>query len=327
MEAARKKDSGKIQEILRRYGLALLFIIPYLAFFVFFTVVPLFMGIGISFMNYDPYNLADASFAGFKNYAYLFNPNSTVAQLFWPAFGKTLLFDLAAVPCLIIVPLALSLLINRQPPGYKIFRAILYLPSVVSITIVGIIFTSFFAGDESGLLNGLLGTDIRWLNEGIGRWVIMLLVSIWWQTGQNFVILSAALRDVPKSLYEACEMDGGSRSQAFFKVTLPNIKGSLSLCLFTTLIAYMGLYGQPTVLYGTDNAPNALSPDTPMIMIQQWLNDTTFSKRTGTLSAVAVFFGLMTMVFSLLQRFLSVEKKGGDRYEKEFSGIRSIEQR
>lgn len=318
MEAADKTQNSKVLEILRRYGISILFVAPYILIFTFFTAVPLVMGVGIAFMNYDPYNLAASSFVGFKNFIYIFNPNSIISQMFWPAFGTTVLFALVAVPFLILVPLLLAILIDSRPPGYKIFRAIIYLPSVVSVTVLGIIFSSIFAGNESGLANALLGTSIQWLNKGINRWIIILLVSIWWQTGTNFVIIGAGLRDVPRSLYEACEMDGGNAFVRFIKVTLPNIKGQLSLCLFTTIIGYLGLYGQPSVLFGNDNAPNALSPDTPMIMIQQWLNDTSFSKRTGALSAVAVVFGILTMVISLTQKAAGKERKGGHSNEETF---------
>jgi multiple sugar transport system permease protein len=318
------KEHTEAGEILRRYGLAVLFVAPYLIFFVCFTVIPIGMGVVISFMDYNPYNVGAATFSGFKNYGYLFNPDSMVAKLFWPAFGKTMAFDLCAVPCILIIPLLLAILINTQPPGYKIFRAIIYLPAVTSITVTGIIFSSLFAGDESGLINALFHTDIQWLNEGVLRWAVMLFVSIWWQTGTNFVILSAGLRDVPKPLYEACEMDGGNKWTQFFKVTLPNIKGQINLCLFTTIIGYMGLYGQPTVLYGSDNQPNALAPDTPMIMIQQWLNDPTFAKRTGTLSAVAVVFGLLTMLVTLIEKVATKERKRGDKHERQFRSYTSF---
>lgn len=327
MEKSHSQKFSKIQEILRRYGLAIAFVGPYLLFFIFFGVVPLFMGIIISFMNYNPYDLGSSSFAGFDNYANLFKSDSAISRLFWPAFGKTLLFDIIAVPCLIIVPLAFAILINKKPPLYKLFRAILYLPAVTSITIVGIIFGSIFASDKSGLVNSLFGTNIDFLGNETSRWIIILFVSIWWQTGQNFVILSAALRDVPKSLYEACEMDGGGKFEQFMKVTLPNIKGSLQLCMFTTLIGYMGLYGQPYTLFGTTNKPTLTNPQTPMILIQTFISSTSFASKTGAISALAVFFGLFVMIFSLIQKIVMKDRKGGNTREKQFNAFSAIQER
>ena len=113
-----------------------------------------------------------------------------------------------------------------HPPGYKIFRAIIYLPSVVSVTIVGIIFGNMFASDSSGLINAWLNTDIKWL-QGVPwagdtlRWLVMFIASVWWQTGTNFVIFSGALRNVPKSLYEACEWTAEAVRTAFYMLCSP----------------------------------------------------------------------------------------------------------
>lgn len=318
------RNKYRRREFCRQYGLTAIFLLPYLILFIFFSVIPLAMGIGISFMNYNPYDSSTNAFVGFDNYVAIFTQGTAMNKLFWPAFWETMLFDIVAVPCLTIVPLLLATLINKQPPGYKLFRAILYLPSVVSITIVGIIFGSMFSSDALGLVNSLLGTEIDFLGTEWSRWLIILFVSIWWQTGTNFVIFSAALRDVPKSLYEACEMDGGGKLTKFFKVTLPNIKGSLGLCIFTTIIGYMGLYGQPVTLYGNGNAPRITDPQTPMIMIKMFLSESAYASRTGMISALAVVFGIMIMIVSTLQRVVMREKKGGDRYARKFETYTSL---
>ena len=231
-------------------ALALALVSPFLIVFVLFTLIPFIMGFVFSFMRYNPYLPDQNQFIGFQNYVNMFNPKNPISKLFWDSFSTMLLFDAVAVPLLIVIPLCLAYLINMKPPGYKLFRAIIYLPSIVSVTIVGIIFGNMFKGDESGLINAILGTKIEWLagKPWAGdtlRWFVMLIASIWWQTGSNFVIFSGALRDVPKSLYEACEMDGGSRWKRICYVTLPNIRSALVVCLFNTLIGYLNLYAQP----------------------------------------------------------------------------------
>lgn len=118
----RKKDRRK--EILKRYGLAIGFVSPFVLVFIIFTVIPLIMGFIISLCKYNPYDLESTTFVGFGNYLMLFG-NNVLARTFWQALGKTLIFDVVAVPCLIIIPLGLAYLINMKPPGYKIFRAII----------------------------------------------------------------------------------------------------------------------------------------------------------------------------------------------------------
>ena len=309
------------KETMKRYGLAIAFISPFLILFLVYTIIPLFIGIGISFFKYNPYNPDAKEFIGFQYYIRIFS-GDVVSKTFWTSFGKTMLFAIVAVPCLILIPLGLAILINHKPPGYKVFRSIIYLPSVVSVSIAGVLFITIFGETDTSLINALLGTNIKFLTNEPLRWFVMLLLSIWWQTGTNFVILSAALRDVPKSLYEACEVDGGGKKSSFLHVTLPNIKGSLSLCIFNTLIGYMNLYGQPVAIHGSTNATNI---ESPMMLIQSWLTNITYANLVGYISAVAVFFGLIVMCFSLLERWLMSREKGGRKYEEKFSSICAIE--
>ncbi len=300
-------------------ALALALVSPFLIVFVLFTLIPFIMGFVFSFMRYNPYLPDQNQFIGFQNYVNMFNPKNPISKLFWDSFSTMLLFDAVAVPLLIVIPLCLAYLINMKPPGYKLFRAIIYLPSIVSVTIVGIIFGNMFKGDESGLINAILGTKIEWLagKPWAGdtlRWFVMLIASIWWQTGSNFVIFSGALRDVPKSLYEACEMDGGSRWKRICYVTLPNIRSALVVCLFNTLIGYLNLYAQPYVLNTYENEDIFVSP---MMFIQKYLmGGMTYAKQTGYICASAIVFGLIVMAFSVAERKITVPRRKKTRHSE-----------
>lgn len=297
--------------------LALLLMSPFLIIFIVFTLIPVIAGFVFSFMNYNPYGSSPNTFIGLQNYKDLFDFSNAISLSFWDSFLTMFLFDLVAVPLLIIIPLILAYYINKKPPGYKLFRAIIYLPSVVSLTIVGIIFGNMFKSDSSGLINALLGVNIDWLGgkpwEGDTlRWVVMLIASIWWQTGTNFVIFSGALRDVPQPLYEACEMDGGGKLHRILYVTLPNIRSSVVICLFNTLIGYLNLYAQPYMLNTMENQDIFVSP---MMFIQTYLmGGIAYSKKTGYLCAAAIVFGLIVMVFSIIQRKVTSERRGRTTY-------------
>lgn len=299
--------------------LALLLISPYFIIFILFSVVPIVTGITFSFMSYNPFRPETNKFIGFDNYKMLFNLNQPVSKTFWQSFLTMFLFDAVTVPLLIIIPLALAYFVNMQPPGYKLFRAIIYLPSVISMTVVGIIFSYIFNGDQSGLINATFGTNIDWLGgkpweDDFLRWVVMLIASIWWQTGSNFVIFSGALRDVPKSLYEACEMDGGGRWRRITNVTFPNIKSSVTICLFNTLIGYLGLYAQPYMLNTIGNKTELVSP---MMFLQNYLlGGITYAKQTGYLCAAALVFGIITMIFSIIQRVVCAPRRKKTTYSE-----------
>ena len=297
--------------------LALLLMSPFLVVFLVFTVIPFIMGFVFSFMSYNPYLPEGNKFIAFDNYLIILDFNHPISKTFWESFLTMFLFDAVAVPLLIVIPLVFAYFINMHPPGYKLFRAIVYLPSIVSVTIVGIIFGNMFKGDETGLINALFGVKVEWLagkpwQGDTLRWVVMLIASIWWQTGTNFVIFSGALRDVPKSLYEACEMDGGNRFQRIVNVTLPNIRPAINVCLFNTLIGYLNLYAQPYVLNTYENENIFVAP---MMFIQKYLmGGIAYAKQTGYLCAAAIIFGLIVLVFSVIERKVTAPRRKKTRY-------------
>lgn len=301
----------------REQGFALGILSPFVIIFVLFSVVPFIMGFAYSLMRYDPYNSDYTAFNGFKNYANLFNTDITVSKQFWDSFAPMLVFGLVVVPLLMIIPFILAYFINMRPPFYKFFRACIYLPCVVSISIVGIIFGEMFAGDETGLINSWFGTNIDWLGgkpfeNDFLRWMVILLASIWGSVGSNFVIFSGALRDVPKSLYEACEMDGGGRWQSIVRVTLPNIRPAINITLFNTVIAFLNLYGQPYVLKTLENQDIFVSP---MMFIQSYLsNGLAYAKQTGYICASAIVFGVIIMAISFIERRIMEERHPAEKH-------------
>lgn len=332
MKNTPKKNKELLKAERKQYVKGLALISSYVIIFVLFTIVPFVMGVTMSFMSYNPSNTSGNKFVGLQNYINLFNFENVISLEYWTSFGTMLLFLVVTVPFLIIIPFCLAYLINLNPPGYKVMRAIIYLPSVISITVIGTVFVRIFAGDEYGLVNailikiGAIGEDgcIKWLNGlpfagDFLRWVVMFIVSIWWQTGTNFVIFSGALKDVPKPLLEACEMDGGGLGRKLSTVILPCVRPSINICLFNTLIGYLALYGQPSVLHaGMENSGEIVSP---MMFIYKWLNT---PKITGYVCASAVIFGLVTVILSSLEKKLMADRRKVTRYAEEYHAFRVI---
>lgn len=315
VSAIKSKERKKYRR--RETLLALGMASPYMIVFVLFTLVPVFLGIVFSFMRYNPYAPEENTFIGFQNFINLFNFDLDISKTFWSSFTTMFVFDIIAVPILLIVPLFMAYFINMRPPGYKIMRAIIFLPSIVSIGIVGIIFGNMFAGDNTGLINAWLGKDIKWLSGtpwhgDTLRWVIIMIACVWQDGGTKFVIFMGALRNVPKNLYEACEMDGGGRFQKFMRVTYPHIRPTITLCVFTTLISMLGLYGQPFVL---NDMTNEIILVSPMMFIQNYLGGgLTYARQTGYFCACTLVFGLIVMLFGAIQRKFTAERRPRPRY-------------
>lgn len=319
MDKAIRKERAKART--REAGFGYMLIAPYVIVFLFFSVVPIVAGIVISFMRYNPYTPDTNTFIGFGNFVAIFDPDNPISVTFWKSFLTLFAFDFVLVPVMTVVQIALAYIINLHPPGYKIFRAIIYMPCIVSVSILGIVFGNMFTGTESGLINAILGKTIRWMGgtpwkDDFLRWMVMFIATMWWQTGGNFVIFSGAMQSIPKSLLEACEMDGGGRFRKIFSVVVPHMKGTVAICLFNTIIAYLGIYGQPFVFAEVENADIMV---TPMLFIQNFVSNFNYVRQTGYICACSAVFAIITMIFGFVERAATSEHPLRSKHSKHCS--------
>ncbi|MCH5165029.1 MAG: ABC transporter permease subunit [Clostridiales bacterium] len=315
---------SKRAEFFKRYGIVFLFLSPYLLFFALFCLYPLFYGIVMSLMRYSIGNPAKNEWRGFQNFfTVLFDSDSYYHRQYWYAMGNTVKAALILVPLGIIVPLIFALLVNTKPKGYKVFRAIIYLPSIFPVAASGVMFTALF-GANFGYINQWIGSNIDWLGGSTSTaWFIIILLCMWGGWGGNFMILSAGLKNIDKSLYEAAGVDGCTGIKRTFAVTLPAIKYQLILCLFTTIIGYFGLYGQVYVLTGggprvyIDGRPYQ-STMTIMWYLQNLINGKNGLDAFGMVSAMGLTLGVIIGAIAGIQLFVTRERKSGTKLAKEF---------
>lgn len=345
LEEYAKRRSRRVGA-LKKYGITILFLLPFMLAFIIFFVLPLFYGIHISLTNFSYSNPGAATYNAFHWYRLLFNKNykgGLVFEAFWRSFLHTFIFALIMVPIAVLLPLGLAILVNLKPPGYKVFRALIYMPSIVPLTAAGTIFTLLFLPKtDAGLLAQMFDIKTQWFIESwftfkIGKttfdvayaWIPIFLMCLWGGWGGDFIILSAGLQNVPKNLYEACSIDGCSKWQRTKSVTIPGIKGQLVLCLFTTIIGYFGLYGQNYVL--TNGYPKftklSLVPgggkvSTVIYFIQDIVaNSADFKEKFyGLAAAASIIFAIFVGIVSGIQMYCTREKKTGTKiseaYEK-----------
>lgn len=322
--------------VLKKYGVAVLFLLPFLLAFITFFILPLFYGIYISLTNFKYSKPGEETFNAFNWYRYLFvsDYKPPIFKSFWASFLHSLTFSVIMVPIAIILPLALAILVNMKPPGYKAFRALIYMPSIVPLTAAGTIFTLLFLpATQHGLLYEFFGIDIQWFIDSlfvtqIGSfsidvtygWIPIFLMCLWGGWGSNFIILSAGLQNIPKSLYEASSIDGCSQWKKILHVTIPGIKGQLVLCLFTTIIGYLGLYGQNYVLTGGGpkifalaSVPGGGKTSTVIYFIQDIVanNENFKANFYGLAAAASIVFAVCVGIITGIQMYCTREKKTG----------------
>ncbi|MCH3976775.1 MAG: sugar ABC transporter permease [Bacilli bacterium] len=292
---------SKIKKNIKKYGTVGLLLSPYLLAFIIFFIVPFFYGIFISFFKWDYFDPGSRVFLGFgtnSNYWTLLFSGSQRSLDFLNSIKNTLLFVVISVPLLIIIPLFIAILLDNEPKFYKVFRAIFFLPTVLSVTVVCLIFRWQF-DSNNGFVNGILnlfGLDsVSWLNQQPFSWIAILVTTIWWTIGTNVVIFSAGLKDVDKQLYDAASIDGCGYFDSIIHVALPGIRNQLFLALFTSVISSFNLYGQSALL--TEGGPEKSTTSATM-----WIYNLVFDTTKGGLAAsAAIIFGFLILLVSVAQ--------------------------
>jgi multiple sugar transport system permease protein len=255
-----------------------------------FTAIPMVSSLGISFTDWDSFQTP--SFVGFANYVKLF----TQDPLFWRALGHTLYFAAVSVPLSLLIALFLASLLARPFKGARLFRTVIYIPALVPLVAAAMIFRWLLA-PQSGPINGFLALfgiqGPAWLLDA--NWVIpaIILLSLW-QVGAGTILLIAAMQGVPPELYEAAQLDGASRFQQFWRITVPMVTPILFFNLITGMISGFQVFSQVYVLTNGSSGP-----DNASLMLVPYVYDNAFRfYDMGYASALAWVLFIIIMIFS-----------------------------
>jgi alpha-1,4-digalacturonate transport system permease protein len=286
--------NGKWKKILAPY----LFVLPNFLIFAVFIVIPAIVGVIYSFNKYDGLN--SMKFLGLQNYKEIF-----MNQEFWASLGRTGIYTAVAVPCLYAVSLFIAMLLIKEVRMKGLFRAVIYWPTMISFIIVGLTWKWIF-GDSFGILNYLMTLiglkPISWLTNPFFANMSVVVATVWSKVGFYMVIFIAGLQAIPVDMYEAANLDGASKRQVFWKITLPLLKPTSVLVLMVSIIEAFKSY--PLLLALTGGGPGK---ETTFIV--QYIYDIGFSKQElGMASAMSVLLFIIIGIFSALQFRLS---KGG----------------
>ncbi len=299
-----------IKELPKRFEPAL-FILPHLIIFSVFFIFPFFYGLVISLYDWHHFFPEQRTFIGLANYRrILFETDHIYYEYFWRGLRNTLTFVALSVPLLVAFPLFIASLINTEPRGYKLFRAIFYLPSLFSIATLVLIWR-WVLNTNLGVLNLTLahlgvGTNIAWLSSQPFAWISLVMMTVWWTIGGNMIIFTAALKDVPDMLYESADIDGANLFQKFFRITLPSIRNQLVYIFIMTTLASFNVFGQPQLATGG-------GPQQTTTVLMMYIRNIAFGggrPRPGIATAMAVCMGIIMIIISIAQT--RIIKRMGD---------------
>lgn len=277
-----------------------LFILPYMVFFITFTLTPVLLSIVLSFLDWD--FVEPAKWVGLKNFQLIFNKDSLTHELFFNSLKHTFLFVGIQAPILILIPLLIALLLNTKLKGTKLQRVLIYFPAILSVTTVSAIF--FVLLDTNiGVINLLFKKSIPWLTEQPYQWISIFLMSTWWGIGGNMIYYTAGLQNISKELYEASEVDGCNSFQKFVHITVPGLKNTFVYVVIMTILSTFNVMGQPMML-----TPGEESTQVAM----QYIYSVAFGgQRFGRAAAMSLIMTMIMAVFSIVS-FRLITKKGDD---------------
>ena len=213
-----------------------LFLGPVVCAFIIGFVWPFIQGIYLSFCKFRL--ISDAQFIGLGNYIKAFQDPS-----FIHAFWYTALFAIVSLVIINVLAFAVACALTQGIKGSNLFRTVFFMPDLIGGIVLGYIWSMIFDG-----ILGRFGTSIL-LESRFGFWGLIILMC-WQQVGYMMIIYIAGLQAVPEDMLEAARIDGATRSQTLFRVTIPNVMPSITICMFLSLTNGFKLFDQNLALTG-----------------------------------------------------------------------------
>ncbi len=268
-----------------------LFLLPFLSIYIILILYPIVQGLYVSLTDWDMMS-QERPFVGLKNFEYLFFKD----PLFWNSFKVTLWYILLNVPFKIALGLALALIFNQKLPGTPFHRGALFLPFVINIAAVGILF-QWIMDPQVGMMNyylQLVGLPAQsWLVNPRWTMELVVLVTVWWSIAFNVIVFLAGLQEIPEELYEAARIDGANAWHRFWNITLPCLRGTMLFVVVIQVIGSFQAFGNIFML--TDGGPaNA----TNVLMIHLYKTGF-FYFRMGPAAAIGVVIFVIVIVLTL----------------------------
>lgn len=280
---------------------ALAAIAPSVLIVCLFTLVPLGWAVRTSF---ERNNGVRARWVGLENYTRLLGDRQ-----FWDILLNNVIF-LLAVPGVLTLALIAAALIYEQVPGHRIFRIVLFVPTIVSTVVVGILFRAFFALD--GPVNRLVelfgAAPVNWLGEGSTAMLVIIFALVWGGFGYGMVVLLAGMSSIDPSLHEAAKIDGARWSQRVRLITLPLIARPIRF------VSVLNVSYTFTSLFGYIFVMTSGGPGFDTTTLDYFVYNRAFvASQFGMASALALILLLIVLALTVVQFRVTRVDDGAER--------------
>jgi multiple sugar transport system permease protein len=278
----------------RRQRVGYLFLLPAVLLVAIFILYPVLKTIYISFFEYRVQTMAlGEKFIGLNNYKKIFTD-----EHFLETFKWTIQFTVISVILELVIGMILALIMNKKIFGQGIVRAAILIPWAVPTIVCGLMWAYMF--EQNGIINeilsfaGLISNYIPWLTKKTTAKIALIIADVWKATPYMSLLLLAGLQNVPKSIYEAASIDGASKAQQFFHITLPLIKPSMMVAVLFRVVAAFRIYDLIAAM--TSGGPAGTTESLSIYTVQTYF---TYGN-IGYGSALAVSMLILSLFISLL---------------------------
>ena len=282
MKTKKISNSNSIQRATRLWSP--LFLGPVVAAFCIGFVWPFIQGIWLSLCRFKL--VSDAKFIGFDNYIKAFQDAS-----FTHAFWYTALFAVTSLVIINVLAFIVAYILTQSIRGSNLFRTVFFMPNLIGGIVLGYIWSMIFDGILSRWSTSIL------MDSKFGFWGLIILMC-WQQVGYMMIIYIAGLQNVPGEMLEAARIDGATRMETLFKVTIPNVMPSITICVFLSLTNGFKLFDQNLAL--TAGQPFIIQPDGTTIRTTEMLALNIFNTFNGTGSASQGIAQAKAVIFFIL---------------------------
>ncbi len=289
-KVSKSASASTLQRPMKRWSW--FFLGPVTAAFIIGFVWPFIQGIYLSFCEFRL--ISDAKFIGFGNYV-----SALTDRTFLHSFWFSALFAIISLILINVFAFAVAYALTQEIKGSNIFRTVFFMPNLIGGIVLGYIWSMIF----DGILTKF-GTSIL-LDSNLGFWGLIILLC-WQQIGYMMIIYIAGLQSVPGDMLEAAEIDGATKSQTLFRVIIPNVMPSITICTFLSLTNGFKLFDQNLAL--TAGQPINTLADGSTVKTTEMLAlniyNTFYSQGSasqGTAQAKAVLFFILVATLGLLQ--------------------------
>lgn len=278
-----------------------LFILPFMLSFLIFFLYPVISIVQMSFQSVLP---GMVEYIGAENYKNLLNPT------FFKAVKNSLAYTLITLAVLIPVPMVLACMINsRKMVGKTFFKSALFVPTLTSVVVAGIIFRLLFAESDGALMNQIIGvfgkSPVKWLRNGTTGFMVLIFLAFWRWVGINLLYFLSGLQSIPEEIYESADLDGVNTWQKFRYITVPMLRPITTYVLTISIYGGLAMFTESYMLWAGNSSPN----DMGLTIVGYLYRAGWEQNNMGFGSSIGVFLLVVTLAFNAVQMCISNRKE------------------